>query len=284
MTQTIAEAINDLFVNYKAKGLMRDCGPCPMCQQPMMVFVNTQTGDDRSLPACPSCGYKESNGTKQHHEDLSVNALKNDAYNYLVNSSAIGDTDVLNKKFSNYQVVNDKQAQAKALAERIADKAASGDVVHGIFSGATGTGKSHLSMAIVYQVLEATHYKQKIAFIDIRELITQIKRGFKDQNIARHYDRVLDKAKQADLVIIDDLGSETTGTNSGDEASRFNLEIVTELLQARMNKSTVISTNLTSNDLINIYGERIVSRMMAHSQGYVMKFDELADYRIKGAV
>ena len=64
------------------------------------------------------------------------------------------------------------------------------------------------------------------------------------------------KIFEVDLLIIDDLGTETMTNNKYTEL--FNV-INTRLLK---NKKIIISTNLTLNELFNRYDERIISRLI----------------------
>ncbi len=70
------------------------------------------------------------------------------------------------------------------------------------------------------------------------------------------------KILEADLLIIDDLGTETMSNTKFTEL--FNV-INTRLLN---NKKIIISTNLTLNELYNLYDERVMSRIIGNFNIY----------------
>ena len=68
----------------------------------------------------------------------------------------------------------------------------------------------------------------------------------------------IDNIFESDLLIIDDLGTETMNNIKFTEL--FNV-INTRILD---NKKTIISTNLSIQNLFSIYDERIVSRIVGY--------------------
>ncbi|RXW58259.1 hypothetical protein CYQ74_04785 [Enterococcus faecium] len=88
-----------------------------------------------------------------------------------------------------------------------------------------------------------------------------------------------DESNTTDLVVFDDIGAEL---GSGVSNSRqFTNNTLNTLLEARQNKATIITTNLSGPELREAYGERIVSRIFKNSEGYALKFQQTADKRIK---
>ena len=77
---------------------------------------------------------------------------------------------------------------------------------------------------------------------------------------------------ECDLLILDDLGAEfsTSFTNAA----------VYQLMNSRLNKRlpTIISTNLTLQELLKLYGERVFSRLIG---SYVPLFFVGQDVRQK---
>jgi DNA replication protein DnaC len=79
------------------------------------------------------------------------------------------------------------------------------------------------------------------------------------------YFALMDHIHHCDLLIIDDLGTETAGERA--KADLFTCLNNRDLLK----KSTLISTNLTLDELSRRYSERIFSRLSSHFSFY--KFD-----------
>ena len=65
---------------------------------------------------------------------------------------------------------------------------------------------------------------------------------------------IMDSLINADLLIIDDLGTEPIMKN-------VTIEYLTTLLNERMHKHTIIATNLSELELQNKYGDRVFSRI-----------------------
>ena len=84
--------------------------------------------------------------------------------------------------------------------------------------------------------------------------------------------QTLDLMLECDLLILDDLGAEFATTFTG--------AVVYQLLNTRLNKrlSTIISTNLSLQELLKLYGERVFSRIIG---SYVPLFFVGQDIRQK---
>lgn len=125
-----------------------------------------------------------------------------------------------------------------------------------LFWGEPGLGKTFLSTCIAkelikngYSVIYETTYRIFSMLEDYKFKRTSDIEELKDKT---------EKLYEADLLILDDLGSEfsTSYTN----AALF------DIINTRMisNKKTIINTNLSMADLANKYTDRVVSRMMGN--------------------
>lgn len=120
-----------------------------------------------------------------------------------------------------------------------------------LFYGETGTGKTFLANCIAKSLLDKEKiviYQTAFKLLEILEEIRFGKNGDKDK-----YDLLF----EADLLIIDDLGTEMTNTFTNSEL--FNI-INSRLLS---NKKTIISTNLSPKEIMDRYDDRIFSRLFS---------------------
>jgi DNA replication protein DnaC len=86
-------------------------------------------------------------------------------------------------------------------------------------------------------------------------------------------DNILDSILETDLLIIDDLGTESL--NSMKLSELFNI-INTRILNLNQKiTKTIISTNLNINDIFNNYEERIGSRIVGYYDIYCFFGDDL---------
>ncbi len=129
------------------------------------------------------------------------------------------------------------------------------------FYGTVGTGKSFLSGCIARELIESGH---SVIYFSAAGLFETLSRSMfdyknKDDIVSFHEDLY-----GCDLLIIDDLGTEYT--NNVAVSVFFSL-----LNQRHLNKkSTIISTNLSLEDLRNRYSDRVFSRIT--NQYIICKF------------
>ncbi len=131
-----------------------------------------------------------------------------------------------------------------------------------LFYGETGTGKTFLSRAIAGEALKRGH---SVLYYSAHELFDKAARHRfgKDASPYTSSERE-DFSFQEEaffdcsLLIIDDLGTEVTNAF----VSSFLFLCINERLLRH--KSTIISTNLTLQELSSVYSERIFSRLISH--------------------
>ncbi len=126
-----------------------------------------------------------------------------------------------------------------------------------LFTGNTGLGKTFLSNCIAKEIINKNKtvlYQTSSVLLD-----TIIDYRFGKENVSKNiYDNIL----SVDLLIIDDLGTETM--NSLKFTELFNIINTRLLNQNNHITKTLISTNLNIQELFSNYDERIVSRFIGH--------------------
>lgn len=125
-----------------------------------------------------------------------------------------------------------------------------------LMMGETGLGKTHLSLAIAGKVLEKGY---GVIYGSVQNLFSDIEkehfgRGGDEQNETEKM--LLD----CDLLILDDLGAEFT--------TSFTVATVNNIINTRLLalKPTIISTNLTLDEIGSKYSKRIASRLIGEYQ------------------
>ena len=197
-------------------------------------------------------------------------SLKARAINYLTYSSLYTDKQLIQRRFSTFKTVDDETKLAFELAKRMATEVLLEKPIHMVLSGKSGVGKSHLAMATAWEVLEKSNYNKRCLFISYAELLEQLKFAMNDEQARKEITgSLMAEIKSADFVVLDDLGAEL-GVKQFDDRNKstnFNNDTLNRIVEARQNKATVFTTNLTGKELSQAYGERIVSRIMNHSKG-----------------
>ena len=121
-----------------------------------------------------------------------------------------------------------------------------------LFYGDTGVGKTFLTHCIASELLGRGHSVLYLSAIDLFDLFS--KYTF-DNNSEADYRDAFSQILDCELLIIDDLGTELT--NSFTNSRLF--YCINERILAGL--STIISTNLSLEELMNTYSERIFSRL-----------------------
>ncbi len=121
-----------------------------------------------------------------------------------------------------------------------------------LFYGRTGLGKTHLSLAIVTEVLKKGY---DVIYDSIINLLQQVER----EHFGREKAEVdtLSLLLQTDLLVLDDLGTEFD--------TPFYVSTIYNIINTRINRGlpTIINTNLDYPAIRRRYEERIVSRLFA---------------------
>ena len=124
-----------------------------------------------------------------------------------------------------------------------------------LFIGNTGLGKTFLSNCIANEILKQHKtilYQTAPSMLDS---IIDYRLGKSKDNF-----NIIKNILSVDLLIIDDLGTECLNNMKFSEL--FTILNTRLLNQTKKVTKTIISTNLDINNLIQLYGERIVSRLI----------------------
>lgn len=131
-----------------------------------------------------------------------------------------------------------------------------------VLSGRTGVGKSHVARAAVKAVREIGTTQWRLGKLHKMPVCCSL--SWSDLAEHRRGDRSTqgfwDDASAADLVLIDDLGSETDRFRSG--APTENLRLIMEL---RRNKHTIFTTNLHPRKWTETWDFRVDDRLANRS-------------------
>jgi DNA replication protein DnaC len=174
---------------------------------------------------------------------------------------------------ANFAAYNESLERAAAQARRVVD--AFPVVSHGLFlEGQPGVGKTHLAVAILKQVVQASGARG--LFYDTRDLLRVIRSTY-DPSIRTTEVEILRPVMTADLIVLDDLGAEKT---SEWVEETMNLIVNTRYNERRL---TIFTSNYPDipddtdpNSLLFRIGSRMRSRL--HEMCEFLSMDG-ADYR-----
>ena len=120
--------------------------------------------------------------------------------------------------------------------------------------GATGLGKTHLSLAIANEVIQNGF---GVIYVSAPMLLSTLEKS----HFKYDYDteeETINSLVTCDLLIIDDLGTEFQ--------SSYSTSTIYNIFNSRLlnRKPTIMNTNLTLKDLEKSYSPRFVSRVMGN--------------------
>jgi DNA replication protein DnaC len=209
---------------------------------------------------CNSCGTKEL--SRQVTEELfqkRVDALISNWY-YVAEKETAG--------FKNYNSISKCTTDAKQKAinyTQAFSQNSLNDEKNLLIMGSTGTGKTHLSKAIA-RTLKARGFK--VGFITSVDLFNKFKATFDSGSS----EKLFEEMKKLDLLVIDDMGVETTKIND----VGWTVRTWNEIIDARMGMANIWTTNLDEVSLGEVVGPRSLSRIYDGSR-FIDLFTD--DYR-----
>jgi DNA replication protein DnaC len=134
------------------------------------------------------------------------------------------------------------------------------------FCGGTGTGKTHLAVAVMNEVIARKRVPS--LFVTVPELLDNLRGTY--NNPGRDLDEWMDAVKNAELLVLDDLGSE--------RPTEWVQERLFVIVNHRYREAlpTIFTSNIGPEKLPAQLGERTASRIIAMCEGVEL---EGADYR-----
>lgn len=117
-------------------------------------------------------------------------------------------------------------------------------------------------------------------FISINEMMRKIKDSFEHRDSYYTESRMVDLLGKVSLLVLDDLGSEASFRRESREASEYVQQALFGVLNKR--SRTIITTNLSSKELSEIYNPKLLSRMYKGvvKNDAIIKFEKTEDKRM----
>ncbi len=230
------------------------------------------------LEVCPRCEKeKQDELLRLEQQRFYDNAERLIRHNTLMRESLVSDKTILNARFDNYKVTQDEQQTNKQKVMLRTEQYRNGHTFNIFIQGTPGAGKSHLA----YSLLKSIHDSSETVsclYIDIDEMIRKIKDSFnnKDSKFTESY--FVKLLSEVDFLVLDDLGAEVGSIDTTKQATDFIQRVLRAVLNARQDKSTITTSNLSSVQLKSIYDAKIISRLFKNPH-YVV-FEKTKDQRV----
>ena len=193
-----------------------------------------------------------------------------------IKSSGIGRL-IEEQSFDNFDISVYDDAEVRSNMEKVLDKARKfADGFDGkyrgrnlLFIGKTGTGKTHISTSIARAVIAKGY---GVIYDSAQNIINDFENDKFHSGYGKQ-ENSSDKYLDCDLLIIDDLGTEFS--------TPFSVSCLYNIFTTRRNRglSTIVSTNLSAEEITKKYDDRIYSRIVGSD--YKVYFFQGNDYRLR---
>lgn len=245
------------------------CYRCGSEVRVVQAFV-PMLGGEVTIDRCLNCDAK--NLAAEAAEEAQRAAVRN--AKALFDQQSLINNSLRAATFENYLPTNESQRKAKLEAWQYAIKFTPDKPSNLIFSGPCGVGKSHLAVAIANCL---TDHGFSVVFISVPRLLTKIKSTFGRKDGPTE-EEIVEALGMVDLLILDDIGAEYIEIDRTGEGRGWVVSKIFEIVDIRAGKSTVYTTNLSSDEMKKRFGMRNFSRLMENTQAVKMNGD---DYRLR---
>lgn len=248
----------------------------PLIQLDRVVKIAGEDKPRKPSPFCSECVKEQKDKQEREEIEKHLNAsIYQKTYDVLMRDSTIPE-DLKAASFDNFIVETPEEKQMLDFVKNQTQKYLDGMNGNTLLTGTTGVGKTHLVVSLAKELNEAYRAKgepKSVLFINLTEILREIRESFKFTSKEGYYSRML---KEADYLILDDLGVKL-GNSSSQSKSAWEEEFIFDVLSHRNN--TIITTNLSNNEIANLYSERVASRVRTGLEGNYFKVFGIKDKR-----
>ena len=198
---------------------------------------------------CCDTGFVDNKMCSCMKEALTLAGIENSGFANLIREQNFNNfsLDYYKKNTSHYDIMHKNLEFLQEYAQSFNPKTSTSILM----MGGTGLGKTHLSSAVAREVIEKGN---DVFYTGAIDLFSQFEiQRFKSYN--NEPNELIERYFECDLLIIDDLGTEMI--------NQFSVSTLYNLLNDRLcrKKPTIVSTNLSQDDINKKYTDRITSRM-----------------------
>ncbi|HFR3773921.1 TPA: ATP-binding protein [Streptococcus suis] len=248
----------------------------PLMQLDRVVKIAEEDKPRKLSPICPECIKEQNEKQVQEEVEKHLNTgIYQKTYNVLMRDSTIPE-DLKAATFDNFIIETPEEKQLLDFVKNQTQKYLAGMNGNTLLTGTTGVGKTHLAISLAKELNEAYRANgepKSVLFINLTEILREIRESFKFTSKEGYYSRML---KEVDYLILDDLGVKL-GNSSGQSKSAWEEEFIFDVLSHR--KNTIITTNLSNDEIANLYSERVASRVRTGLEENYFKIFSIKDKR-----
>lgn len=227
---------------------------------------------------CPVCYGETRDGevrtakSKEYYEN-SVDGRRQ----YLKEQSIVSNKMIFDKGFKTFFTRNEHEAKIRKEAESLVMDIAASEPMNIYLQGAPGSGKSHLSMAMLKNANSLANGK-RCMFVNFPALQQKIRASYNNNFSEDSEGNYIQKMINAEILVLDDIASEVNPLAISGKVSDFSARILYSVMDARAElKPTIMTSNISWNELQKVIDPRVASRMSYRLR--VLSFYEIKDKR-----
>lgn len=213
------------------------------CDKHQRHFVTIQLPNSKPYTVCEMCHREEQDQQNAIKAQEQYEREQEQKRLYFLKDFSLMDDDLKNASFDNYKAVTREQKEDLKNIRSQLKGYLDGQEYNIVLIGDTGVGKSHLAYSALKSLSD--HTKKMGVFINVVDLLAKIKEDF---SLEAEYIR---RISEAEWLVLDDLGTE--------KVTEWSSGILYSILNRR--SKTIITTNLSPQDIVGIYGKRVYSRV-----------------------
>ena len=226
---------------------------------------------NRTDEYCESCQVdKRAEEDRELARTTLLSKIKRDTYDVLYMDSIVPDKTLLNASFDSFIANDPEEIANKKLCMEYVEHLKNGYTFNFVIQGLKGSGKSHLGYSVLRE-LNSSLEGVSCLFIAIDEMMRKIRGSFRDKESKYTEDYFINLLSKVDYLVLDDLGAETGAIDTDKEASNFVQRVLYGVMNARQDKTTIFTTNLSSTVLKTMYDEKLLSRMLKDKKFIIFK-------------
>lgn len=226
---------------------------------------------DIKLEHCNKCYEKEQEleYQQEHKKELLKEHLKSFNRESLVNDK------LKQASFESYQPTTEQLTKAKAVCKRYVCTFDLDKSRNLLLIGNYGTGKSHLAVSIAKEVMHKEY--MSALFISTPKLLTKLRSTY-NYGSKETENEIINQLSRVSLLVLDDIGSEQSKPSNDLNEQTWATSKIFEIIDNRIGKHTIYTTNYDVVELQQRLGGRNFSRMMEDT--FVVKMFG-KDYRLR---
>lgn len=224
---------------------------------------------------------------KQWHKNL-VEAAFRKRMRFFNGKSLWSGDERMSFQFSDWDTKRQQDSQlARSVATkcyRLAEKMLDDNFNVAMF-GEPGVGKTSLALAM----LDAVHKGHKTTmFVSTMELALLYNRSIEHRELRDTIYSIMEAMRRVDVLLLDDFGTEggmkrdprpVRKDMQDDLYSVANARLAVDEETEKRTKSTIVTTNNSPQQLLMMYNDKLISRLIPKEQEQIVLFDGLEDVR-----